>query len=395
MNKRKLKIMWLSNHPEASSGYSQQTQDIKKKLLESGWDGSNLSFINTAGQYGYKEVDKDGILNFPTMDHVQGSDAMIHHMKRWGGDIIISLLDIWVLNPQDLQQVPNWIPWTPIDYDPVPKPILNNLRFANRIIAMSKFGQKQLQENGLTASYIPHHVDTSIFYPVDKKKRKTELKIDPNTFIFGMVSANKDLLPRKSFGQVLQVFQQFHAKHPNSLLYIHTNPDQPGGYPIRAHADYLGLTQAVGFPDRYKLHFDTPKSEMNQIYNAFDCLLSPSSTEGFGIPIIEAQATGTPAIVTDYTAMPELITEQTGFKVKTGCEHFMPIGGYMKFPDTQDLYEKMEMAFSSNLVAMGHNAHKWVKENFDLNKVWGERWLPFLEKLEIEKYGLTPTPEKA
>src|SRR6266704_1311714 len=189
---------------------------------------------------------------------------------------------------------------------------------------------------------MPHHVDTKIFFPApNKQQHKINTKLDPNIFIFGMVAANKDLMPRKSFGHVLEAFKMFHDRHPNSLLYIHTDPDQVGGYPIRPHAEHLGLTQFLGFPDKYKWRFDITKDEMNKIYNTFDCLLSPSSTEGFCIPVIEAQATGTPVIVNDYTSMPELIQDGiTGYKTKVSddCRHFMTIGGYMKYPNIYDVY---------------------------------------------------------
>lgn len=396
---RKLRIAWQSNGMWSPSGYSQQSADIRLKLHESGWTPDNLCFIDMFGLSGGIQKDDLGYKHYPIMDHVTGSDAMLHHAAHFKADIIITLQDIWTLNPMDLQQAHNFIPWLPIDYDPVPKAILQNARFANRIIAMSKFGQRQLQENGLSSTYIPHHVDTNIFFPQDKKKRKMEVKIDPNMFIFGMVSANKDLLPRKSFGHVLEAFKRFHDRHENSLLYIHTDPDQPGGYPIRVHAEALGLTPCIGFPDKYKWKFDIPKSEMNQIMNTFDCLLSPSSTEGFCIPVIEAQATGTPVIVNDYTSMPELVVEgKTGFitKLSDDCQHFMPIGGYMKYPSIADLYTKMEQVYSSNLVQMGIEAKKWAYAQYDLNTIWNTKWLPFFESIEKELYPQTQqlTPQQ-
>jgi glycosyltransferase involved in cell wall biosynthesis len=391
--KRKLRIAWQSNGMQSPSGYSQQSADIRLKLHEAGWTPENLAFIDMFGLAGGMQKDDLGYTHYPIMDHIVGSDAMLYHGKHFKADIVISLQDVWFLNPQDLQQVPRWIPWAPVDFDnPTPQAIFNNLRFANRIIAMSKFGQRVLQEHGFSSTYIPHHVDTSIFFPQQKEKRKQEVKIDPNMFIFGMISANKDLLPRKSFGHVLQAFKRFHDAHPNSLLYIHTNPDQQGGYPIRQHAEYLGLSQSIGFPDRYKWNFDTSKNEMNNIYGTFDCLLSPSSTEGFCIPVIEAQACGRPVIVNDYTSMPELIIDGvTGFKTKVSddCQHFMPIGGYMKYPNINDLYEKMETVFKSNLPEMGVRARKHIEENYSLDKIWNNNWLPFLNKLEEEIY---PTP---
>lgn len=393
---RKLKVVWQSNAEWSPSGYSSQTVDLKRKFLESGWDGSNFSFINMFGQTGGVFKDKDGITNYPSMDHITGSDAMLHHGKHFKADIILALQDVWTLNPVDLQQINNFIPWVPVDFEPAPKAILQNLRFANRIISMSKFGEKQLQDAGYSSTYIPHHVDTKIFFPMNKEKRKMDVKIDPKMFIFGMISANKDLLPRKSFGHVLLAFKRFHQVHPDSLLYIHTNPEFPGGYPLKQHIDFLGLNEAVGFPDKYKLNFDTPKSEMNMIYGSMDCLLSPSSTEGFCIPVIEAQATGTPVIVNDYTSMPELIVDGvTGYKtnVSKDCQHFMPIGGYMKFPEIDSLYEKMELVYKANRPEMGVRGRKWIEENYSLDKVWSDKWLPYLDGIENELYHLT-TPQK-
>ena len=249
--KRKLKVCWTSNAPYAPSGYGMQTADLEKQFVKSGWDSTNFSLINMFGQQGGRFKDEFGIYNYPIIDHIMGSDAMLYHGRHFQADIVIGLFDVWPQNPTYLQQIGRFIPWMPIDYDPIPKGLLGNLRFANRIITMSKFGQKQLQENGFSSTYIPHHVDTSIFFPtdknLDKSKRKIDVKIDPSMFVFGMVSANKDLMSRKSYQQVLEAFKLFLMKHPKSLLYIHTNPDNPGGFPIRGYAEYLGISQNVGY----------------------------------------------------------------------------------------------------------------------------------------------------
>lgn len=46
--------------------------------------------------------------------------------------------------------------------------------------------------------------------------------------------------------------------------------------------------------------------ELNVLYNHALCLLYPSISEGFGIPIIEAQKAGCPVISTNYSAIPEV-----------------------------------------------------------------------------------------
>lgn len=380
--------MWVSNAPWAPSGYAQQTFDLKKEFLKNGWDGTNFALINMFGQHGGKFIDKDGIWNYPLIDHTMGSDAMVHHGRDFNTDITIGLFDIWPQNPSDLAQVRRFIPWAPIDYDPIPAPITNNLRFANRIIAMSKFGQEQMRNKGLMSTYIPHGVDTKIFYPMDKKQRKMDLGIDPNTFIFGMISANKESFnPRKSFQHAMDAFKMFLEKQPNSLLYIHTDPDFPGGFPLKQYADFLGISGRIAFPERYKMKYNTSKEDMNMIYNSFDALLSPSSTEGFCIPVIEAQACGLPVIVNDWTSMPELIQEGvTGYKVKQGEKIFYPIGSYVCFPDTQDLFDKMMKVTTMIPSDTSEAARKWAVENYDQDMLFQTKWLPFLDKIEKEIY---------
>lgn len=384
MNKR-LRIILNSNAPWAPSGYGQAVADLLPLIKEEGYPVAAIAFFGLAGG----KIDWNGIPIYPVINHTYGSDAMVLHGRDFKADITLTLQDIWPLNPQDLMNTTRFIPWVPIDHDPAPKAVIQNLRFANRVIAMSKFGQKQMAQHGISSTYIPHTVDTSIFKPLTRPQEKQAVGIDPNTFIFGMVSANKEVPPRKSFQEVLDAFAMFLQKVPNSLLYIHTNPKFPGGFPIDEYAKSLGIQQRVAFPDSYQMTFKTGKEDMNSVYNKFDCLLAPSVSEGFGVPIIEAQATGIPVITTDFTAMSELVEDgYNGFKVKVNTKRWSMMQSQTGVPDTQDLFDKMMAVFTSNKRAeMGKNARKFVEENYDLKKIYKAKWSPFFAKLEKEIYG--------
>ena len=48
---------------------------------------------------------------------------------------------------------------------------------------------------------------------------------------------------------------------------------------------------------------------LNELYNNARCLIYPSSYEGFGLPIIEAQRAGCPVIALNKSSIPEVIGE--------------------------------------------------------------------------------------
>ena len=50
-------------------------------------------------------------------------------------------------------------------------------------------------------------------------------------------------------------------------------------------------------------------NSLAQIYRISNFLIFPSLFEGFGIPLVEAMASGVPAIVSNRTSLPEVVAE--------------------------------------------------------------------------------------
>jgi glycosyltransferase involved in cell wall biosynthesis len=70
--------------------------------------------------------------------------------------------------------------------------------------------------------------------------------------------------------------------------------------PYRAEASALGVSHLVTF-----LPFIS-EAELLAMYHGAGALLFPSFAEGFGIPLLEAMATGTPAVAARATSLPEV-----------------------------------------------------------------------------------------
>lgn len=386
-NNKQLRIFFNTNAMWSTSGYGQQAAEILPMMRDAGYP---LAVSNFFGQQGGKFM-LDGIMQYPVINHVYGSDAMVLHARDFKADVVFTLQDTWVLNPQDLGQTTRWIPMTPIDHDPMTKPVLNNLKFAYRVVAYAKHGQKEMARNGIASTYIPHTVNTEIFKPMNTAERKQMANLPPDCYLVGMVGANKDNPPRKSFQEVLDAFKLFLEKVPKALLYIHSNPEFPGGFNFKQYADFIGVGDKLLIPDAYESNFNTDKNKMAMIYNTFDMLVMPSISEGFGVPAIEAQSCGVPVIVNNFTSMPELVIPGVTGEI---CElipgpngkRFSPQGSYMAIPSTQSIFECMMKIYRADRDKMKKACRKWIEENYDTKKIFKEKWIPFLDKLEEEIY---------
>ena len=380
---RRLRILFNSNAPYTTSGYAVQMGLLLPLLKDDGWIQAMINFYGLEGG----SIDLNGIKMYPKIGDIWGSDAMRSHALDFKADVVISLQDIWTLDFNNLANIKRWIAWVPIDMQPIPQAIYDRLKLCYRIITCSKFGQKELEKKGMYSTYIPFTVDTEIFKPMDKMQARKDFNIPQDIFLFGMVGANKDNPPRKSFQEAMEAFKMFHDKHPQSGLFFHTLLWQTGGFPIADYAKFLGIEKAIYHLDWYEEMFKIDRPALVKIINCFDVLLSPSRNEGFGVPIIEAQSCSVVPIVSNFSAMPELIIpEVTGELCEIIYKPFTPLNSYTSQPDVKSLYDKMEKLFTADRVKMGEAGRKYILENYDSKKVTKEKWLPFLERVQDEIY---------
>jgi glycosyltransferase involved in cell wall biosynthesis len=143
------------------------------------------------------------------------------------------------------------------------------------------------------------------------------LGIPRDAFLIGVVAANKGnpQVSRKSLPHIIEAFSRFSLRHDDAWLYMHTDSIPEGGGTNLEQLALItnGLSAKPGhllkrlrFPSQHEVVIGLPRPALAFQYAAFDVLLNPSMGEGFGVPIIEAQACGVPVITSDHSAMTEI-----------------------------------------------------------------------------------------
>jgi glycosyltransferase involved in cell wall biosynthesis len=156
---------------------------------------------------------------------------------------------------------------------------------------------------------IPHGVNTNDFRPYssfDKAKAKSDIFGKEDVFVFGTVNRNQ---VRKDLGSLIMGFAMFkHTTQANALLYLHCNPIDPMGINIYRLCDRVGLEvgKDVILPKDYSENKGCSLEELNKIYNSFDCFITTTTAEGWGLTITEAMATKCLVICPKHTSLTEI-----------------------------------------------------------------------------------------
>lgn len=397
-----MRILWASNSPWAPTGYGNQTALFVPRLQKLGHE---VVIMATFGLNGMPlQLGETRIL--PGGRDAYGNDVLALDAQREKVDIVITLLDAWIFHPSVTRQF-RWCPWLPVDHEPLPPRVAQALGPAYQPIVYSHFGERMLQEAGFKPLYVPHGVDTQVFKPMDRAEARARFNIPDDVFVVGMVAANKGFPSRKAFDQNIRAFARLYEKHNDARLYLHTDFDgKVGGEEIAPIVEMAGLPpQVILKPDSYEYDRGLiPSERLAVAYAAMDVLTNATRGEGFGIPIIEAQACGTPVIVTGATAMPELC--RAGWVVEVGEDdkHYSQ-ESYQFVPPPSGIFERLEAAYQladADRAALRDKARAAMVADYDADTVTERHWGPVLEqiagRLEAAQKRLEPVtvmPERA
>ena len=378
------KLLWHSNHPAGGTGYSSETRLFVPRVAELGWDVVISCMTGLQGQPGMWE----GFRCLPA-GHVQYSNDVIgnHARSFFGRDpgLVLILYDAWGFDPAVVQGLATAV-WSPVHSRPMSggDKIFYAQSYAQPI-AMSRYGEAEMRKLGLSPCYVPHGIDTSVFRPLDAGERdsaRDALKVPRDAFMVAMVGANKgDKPPRKGWGEAFAAFARFRKKHPDAILYCHTVAASVSGIDLRPIAASLGIEKHIIMSSDYaQIAGLYLPPFVAGVMGCADVLLHPSYGEGFGLPIVEAQATGTPVIVGDNSAQ----TELCGAGWKADCQPYWVADdmAWWHAPQIKSLVQGLEWAYK-------HRADKQLRDKarefamgYDADVVAATYWKPALEMLE-------------
>jgi glycosyltransferase involved in cell wall biosynthesis len=382
----KMGIHWLSNASWTPSGYGVQSRLFLPRIHKLGYPVSMTAFYGLQGH----TLNMDDMVIFPGGYHPYGLDVAANNANMSNADILLSNMDAWVCDPPAFNAT-RWVPWFPVDSEPLPKAVETRVRTAFERIVYTKFALSECERIKLPTHYVPMGVDTKAFYPIERAaawenfNNHIPLKIDPDKFVISMVAMNKGApVSRKAFYQNITAFKELHAHHPDTALYLHTQKGEQGelgGLNLIEFIKSLGMEKDIYFPDQQILVNGYPDDFLNAIYNASDVLDACTMGEGFGIPIIEAQSAGCPVLIGDWTSMPELLFAGWKVEKKDANPWFTFLQSWMFDPRWEAIYEQMELAYAARGNQELRTQARAGALAYDVDTITEQYWKPVLEKI--------------
>lgn len=381
-----MKILWHGVPAEFATGYGTQTKLFTRALKAQGHDVVVSSIVNSACTY----HDPNDILVVSNGSQSRMGNAMIaEHVKRLKPDVLLTMFDTFVMDARQYAGAP-LVSWQVVDSAPLHPKLVKAAKIPAVRWSMSRFGERTLAGAGYSSEYVPLALDAKEYNYDDKAKARTQLAKVWNRqvpkFMCVMVAANMSNPSRKNFHGAFKAWRQFldvnKIRRADALLYVHTEHTgtMASGENLIQLADMCGLNPDVlMFADQYRYNQGRYSPDyLRTVYAAADVLLCSSLGEGFGLPLIEAQACGCPIIAPDATSTAELVGTH-GTRIVTGMpvalwgasEMFMPSVDAMvhalEFYRTNPTHDKARRTLSANTLV-----------SYEINNVMSKHLVPAL-----------------
>lgn len=250
-------------------------------------------------------------------------------------------------------------PWFFHDVDGLPQQVVSQINSNDWIYASSSFVRDIFIANGVKVPVKVLHMGyDKTFYHFAQRTHNT-----PFTFL-----CVAEHTPRKNLPFLVQAFKKAFSDNPDVCLVIKTgihNSDE--------------LNQAASSNRNIHILQQLLKTdeELAALYASAHCFVLPTRFEGFGMPLLEAMATGLPVITTHYSGHLDFCRPDNSFltRVKqmipadTRC--FPHLNGWWAEPDEEHLIEQMRHVFYNyeQAAIVGRKGYESITDHW----TWEER----------------------
>jgi len=401
---KKIKVLTLSDHPLSPSGVGTQTKYVIEALLNSGeFEVLSLGGAIKHNDYTPRTVDEWGEeWRIIPVDGYGNQEMIRSIIRNERPDILWFMTDPrfygW------LWEMENEIrPLLPMVYyhvwDNKPLPMFNKKFYESNdhIATISRVTHECVTGVApeVSASYLPHAVDSSLFRPVTLEE-KMEIRskiipdVDSDKFI---VFWNNRNARRKQSGTLLWWWSEWIDKRNLSgkaQMIMHTNPYDVHGQNLNHIATELGLVNREIVFSTKKLGLET----MPLLYTSVDCTINIADAEGFGLATLESLSCGTPIIVNMTGGLQEQIMGvggPFGFPIYPTSKSII---GSQQVPYIYEDRISKEQVFSAldkmyalskeDRHELGLKGSEHVKNNYNFEN-FNQRWVNLMLKVHNEE----------
>ena len=174
----------------------------------------------------------------------------------------------------------------------------SSTQMADRVVTLSNFSKATIVKHHRLPDekvIVVHLSAENCYYHTDKIGRPVTQPL-PEEFIFYPANFWK----HKNHESLLQALSFLQKARNLSIPVVFTGFEQANGYPLSEKIQEYGLARAhiLGYVSREKMAY---------LYSRAHMLVFPSLFEGFGIPLVEAMASGCPVVASNATSIPEVM----------------------------------------------------------------------------------------
>jgi Glycosyltransferase len=305
-----------------------EEQRAKKARMQNGSDSRMGVYLSTVSHVG----GNDGY-GVASQMIVKGLESLgIPVSTHYTGQKVAILFH----NPYSLPRIeaPYRILYTMFESTKIPEDWSDYLQAADMVIVPSKWCQSVFAKSGIETKVVPLGYDNEVFKYVDRedkgKGRKTFSFLHYNAFNL-----------RKGFRELWTAFnREFEKTEPVKLILKTTLEHTP-----------LPIIQSE-YPNVEVIRGGATKKELFEICKRSDCFVFPSMGEGFGMPPLEAMATGLPLIMPNSHGLTEYYNDKLMYDVKIEKEvpavysRYKGVDtGKMFMSSIEDLQKKMRWVY--------------------------------------------------